>query len=247
MFPPLFTTPPNVVPPAPPFLATEERAAKTAKGYAKAAAIVTTFGVIASRVPGPWGKLIAVAVAGLHKDASTGKVRPTAATATNALPAPLGWTDPGVYGLKPNWWLPEGGGWPAQFVPHWIGFGFHEQAAEDERLARERRARNTAAAVDDLRKMNPATLREIAAGNIGRAPLVEFQLAYGIAPQQVSFLARVALGEAELGNADIAAVIADVFRTFAPGAVKATNRDAQANEDRAEGINRELITERADP
>jgi len=230
-----------------PALESPERREQTAKGVAKTGAIVTVISGAAAVTPGKAGRLLATGAAGTHKDPISGKVRPTKLTWLNLLPQPLGWTEPKVYGLDPHWWLPPGGGWPNKFLPDWVGFGFKEQRELDLQAERERVARNNAAAVAVLQQLNPATLREIAAGNILRAPSVEFRVAYGIAPQRIPFLARVALGERELANGSFVEALEEVFKSFATNAVKPTNRDAQGNEANAEGINKELITERADP
>lgn len=179
----------------PPFLESEARRQKTLEGWGTAAERVAIFATVARLAPGPYGKIAAIALAGFHKDPVSGKVRPTPGTATNLLPAPLGWTPSEVYGLPKNWWIPRG--WGLKIPPFLdvLGFGTKEQRDEDYAALYERRKRDIQRSLELLKNEPSYKLESIKRGYFGGTKAVGMYEFRRILPESIQEASRILLNQ----------------------------------------------------
>ena len=190
-------------------------------------------------LPGMVGRAFGMAISGVEKEPETGKVNVGQGTAANFAPSPLGLLDPTAIGLSRNFYLPGGS---SRFIPSEVdrlGLGLPEQRAADTtatqlRLTTEANSRQTRA--QQIAGAQPvAVLEDLAAGRGGftRAGVI-------FATSEVPFLDLQREAQRELLRRAASASIQ-------PEHVQPVNDAARRNRDGAEGINRELVHERADP
>lgn len=231
----------------PPFLATPERREQTANEGARALGTAAGVGVIAKFVPHQLGAEIARLGAGIHKSPATGKMSVGILFFTNLLPVPFGFVDPTTFGLPKNYYLPRGS---SILIPRFVdrlGLGTAEQRAADESAAEAEQSRRFRATVDRLSRLDPARVREIAAGRPTAEEFRFFHEVYHVDRDTLTHAAQRQTGQSVNLTEALAQLMADVNKTFLPALVEPTNAAAKRSSEKAEGIRAELITEYADP
>ena len=153
--------------------------------------------LIARLIPHPAIRVVAGFFAGVKGASEINKAHPSIGMAGNLAPVPAGYVKPDVYGLKPNWWLPNG---VVKWLPletELIGWGFPEQRiADDNRISNEvlrqllSRQKNAA---DYAARQSFPDLRSIAGGE---AP--GFPVSIGIGQDVPTKEQFVAAAQAEL-------------------------------------------------
>lgn len=96
------------------------------KATGKAAAVVAVIAGVLRYVPHPLAKGVSILMTGIAYDRTTGRWEISPGAALNPAPAPVGYMEPGVFGLRPDWWLPPGA---SAFLPEGldrIGLGLPE-------------------------------------------------------------------------------------------------------------------------
>jgi len=238
----------------------------------KVIAITLAFTAVARYVPGPVGiaaRLFAVASLGTPGETKKGSI---GGAKTNLLPAPFGFADPKVYGLKPNFWIPAGS---TQVVPQvfdLVGLGLNEQRYDDmradERVAIDRmrhfRTKMSSLPFDEWKKQDstrpqpwakPFALewyfgqyQDIALHNIAikneRLYRSNPKLRHAVNNSGWTPMGVITSDQIEYLIAFDEAVLAGSLQ---PERIEPVNAKAIENAELARGIRRELVTERADP
>lgn len=252
---PTYAVPPQLptAPPAPNFEDPVFRAAAEKQAIAVTEA-TAAFATIARVAPHPVIKYPALFLSGFAAT-DQAKIKPTPNIAMNAAPKPIGYTDPALFGLKPNFYLPSG---VTVYLPRFAdraGLGLPEQRAEDLNrlmLASQRRAELF------TQSETTQTLKALAGADavpfLSRASVV-------LATSEASRVDLRTAAQRELLRrgvpvADVPNLPADFLAALAaatapgssrPGLVDPPNDAAKRNLAAAEGIRKELAHERADP
>ncbi len=266
-------TPPAVFnpdPPPPDFNNREYRALVEREAL-RVATITAALTAIARYVPGKAGKLagfVAVAFLGEPGENKKGNI---GGAKTNPLPAPIGFSDPKVYGLKPNFYLPDGA---TQFIPQpvdIIGLGLNQQrvadqSADQRRLLDEHRKYGAQAAAlsaeDFLRQNKPIpqpfgliTSERIFGGKrdrLARNTAFANEALFRANPNLRAFIDRTGFVPTEVLTPAFFNSVDDTFPfaldgSILPEKIQPIEGRAIDNAARAKGINRQLVHERADP
>jgi hypothetical protein len=250
---------------------------KLEKNLKEAAARTAALGAVQRIIPGVPGKLFGTLVSGLEKDAGSGRVSVGKGTALNLAPAPLGFLDAELYGLRRNFYLPAG---VSEVIPpalNKIVPGLPEQRKEDELRKFHVGNQHINAARATVQGEQLDTLQQLAAGTGGpftRASVLrattglDFQALASAAQLEIDIregrVPRPAPAESGLlgSTAPIPAGSAPVLASgpgapvpaggsgsasIQPEGIQPVNDAAKRNEDSAKGIRRQLVSERADP
>ena len=234
--------------------------------------ITAALTAIARWVPGPVGiaaRFFAVAALGTSGENKAGEI---GGAKSNILPAPLGFANPEVYGLKKNYWLPAGS---THAVPQFVdllGLGLNEQRYEDMRADQKEdydymkgvkegmavwsdaqwKARDQPELLWPLKPMNMKWFF----GNYRKTELRNIAIAnerlYRALPRLRHSVNNRAWVPMEIITQEFAVQIiaadeAILAGSLQPELIEPTNAKAIENAERAKGIRRELVTERADP
>lgn len=260
----------NPDPPPPNFNDAAYRASVEAEAIrlAKLTAAIT---LIARYVPGPVGKVAALASVAFLGNPGENKKGNLGGAKTNPLPAPVGFAKPDIFGLKPNYYLPAGS---TQIIPQpldLLGLGINEQRVEDmnadqrANLESHRKFMNIAAQLSDAKfakanKPIPAEFglltserlfggkRDRLARNTAFANEALFRANPDLrrAVQILGYVpTEVLTGPNAISDDAIKQIIA--AGSLHPENIDPVNAKAMDNEERAEGIRRQLVSERADP
>lgn len=237
----------------------------------RVAEITAALTLIARYAPGPVAKVAGLAAVAFLGNPGENKKGNIGGAKTNPLPAPVGFADPKVFGLQPNYYLPNG---VTQFVPQpvdLLGLGFNEQRFQDQsREAFEFRNRqrifasNMLAKSDDqlakLLKVTPEFGTIFKDSSFGGNDVKLAQIKVAAQNEQlfrqrpdlraaVNFLnfipTDVLSGPNGLSDDAIKQIIA--AGSLQPELIEPVNAKAIANKEAAEGIRRNLVTEWADP
>jgi len=238
----------------------------------KVIAITLAFTAVARYVPGPVGvaaRLFAVASLGTPGETKKGSI---GGAKTNFLPAPFGFADPKVYGLKPNFWLPAG---TTQVVPQvfdLVGLGLNEQRYEDMRedqrsaitKMRQLRTQFSSLPFDEWKKQDRTEPQPWAKPfalewykgqyqNIGLSNIaIKNERLYRSNPRLRHAVNNSGWVPMDVITSDqieylIAFDEAVLAGSLQPERIEPVNAKAIENAELAEGLRRELVTERADP
>jgi hypothetical protein len=264
--------PPNFNPdPPPPNFNDAAYRALVEKEAIRLAELTAAITIIARYAPGPLGKIAGLAAIAALGNPGENKKGNIGGAKTNPLPAPVGFAEPKVYGLKPNYYLPAGSSKVIPQPADLLGLGFKEQRFEDNsKEAFEMRHGQRVLAGNMLGKTDAEL-----------AKLINTQTSFGTAFEN-TILGRK---DKKLEALKVAARNEQIFRSFPvirdfvnqagfipleviqpnsfvdlfgtfpdtkmgslqPEKIRPVNSKAIENEERAEGIRRELVTERADP
>lgn len=267
--------PPSIQPYLPPFIATPERREEFEKDMVHVGKVSGEIAVIARVLPHPVLRMLAFGLVGLEYDPHESKLNPTKAVSVNAAPAPVGFAEAKTYGLAPNWWLPSGTTdfIPAYFDRFKLAsaLGIPQQRVEDIAvntvLAERAEVSRYLTGLAALENESDETLRAVSAGQGGfsRAGVIFGTSGVDYATLRSAADATLAVRAAQNANQLPPGTVREVIRqiqadgsalnavgnmrdgTFPPLATRPGNTMAMANADRANGIRRELVTERADP
>lgn len=223
------------------------------KNARKVSQITAVAYVITRAIPGIPGKVFGKVAIAVIKDAGTGKVIPTTATLGVLLPSPFGFSNPRIYGLPPNYWLPEGA---TVFVPEFadfLGLGFPQQRELDAIVRRGEYQQRRVVVVRSLALETDETIRLLNSVG-GTSPRIEelrasspFSILELRGAAREEHIRRLTMQGHIQGGVDPVTGKPVRDGTINPNAIDPPADAAKRNRRAKRGIGRELVHERADP